>query len=212
MLPTLPEWPALNRPTRCCGYPTDRSRCGCSERNFVVHVLAPSGARHGGLARRAPAAERSEVGSGIVRTEIPAAARAIKHGKLGAEALQHHLGRVAILALLILPFARLQLALDVDLRTLLQILLGHLGEILVEDHYAVPLGPFPPLAGRLVPPGFGSRQPQVDDRPTVLGPADFGIGAKIADQDYLINATSHVRSPLRRMTLLRLLAWSKCTR
>src|SRR5262245_66540405 len=107
--------------------------------------------------------------------------------------------------MLILPFPRLQLALEVDLRAFFQILLGHFGKILIEDHHAVPLGPFAALAGRLVAPGLGSRQPQIDYGPTVLGPADFGVSAEIADQDYLIDTASHVRSPLRQMTLLQLM-------
>ena len=42
-------------------------------------------------------------------------AGAIEQRKLTAEALQHHFGRIAVLAGLILPFARLQLPLDENL-------------------------------------------------------------------------------------------------
>ena len=70
------------------------------------------------------------------------------------EALQHDLGRVVLDAVLVVPFARLQRALDVDLRALLQVLLGDLAEPLVEDHDAVPLGLFLALAGGLVAPAF----------------------------------------------------------
>jgi hypothetical protein len=51
--------------------------------------------------------------------------------QFAAEALQHHLGRVAIGAALVLPFARLQLALEVNFRALLAILLGDLAEVFV---------------------------------------------------------------------------------
>src|SRR5215470_8148094 len=101
-----------------------RQTCVRSERNFVVHVLARFGARtrHGGLARRGTTAtERSEIGAAVVGADITAATttHAVQHGELRIEALQHHLGGIAVLALLVLPFARLQLALDIDLRAFL---------------------------------------------------------------------------------------------
>jgi hypothetical protein len=43
-------------------------------------------------------------------------------------------------AALVLPFARLQLAFEVDLRPLLAILLGDLAEVFVESHDIMPFG------------------------------------------------------------------------
>jgi hypothetical protein len=43
------------------------------------------------------------------------------------------------------------------------------------------------------------------DGPAVLGPTDFGIGAEIADQDDLVDAACHVRSPSRQGMLLTVL-------
>ncbi len=102
----------------------------------------------------------------------------VQHGERRVEALQHHLGGVFILAVLVLPFACLQSAFEVNLRALLQVLLGDLAEALVEDHHAVPLGLFLALAGGLVAPAFRGRDPQIGDRPPVLRAPDFGIGRR----------------------------------
>src|SRR5215467_5782558 len=100
-------------------------------------------------------------------------------------------GRVLVLARLILPFARLQLALEIDLRALLQILLGDPAKPLVEDDHAVPFGLLAALAGCLVAPGIRGGHAQIGDRPAVLRAPDLGIFAEIADQDHLVHATGH---------------------
>jgi hypothetical protein len=64
----------------------------------------------------------------------------------------------ALLPTLIGPFARLELALDVDLRALLQEALGDVGYRLVEHHDAMPFGAFLAFAGRLVAPGLAGGQ------------------------------------------------------
>ena len=60
----------------------------------------------------------------------------------------------------------------------------------------MPLGLFLALAGVLVAPGFRRRDAQIGDRPPVLGPPDFRILAEIADQNDLVHASRHRRSPL----------------
>ena len=120
-----------------------------------------------------------------------AASGAIEHRQRRVEALQHDLGRVAVLAVLVLPFARLQRAFEINLRAFLEVLLGDLGEALAEDHDAMPFGLLAPLAGCLVAPAFRGRDPQIDDRAAVLGAADFGVGAQIADENDLVDAACH---------------------
>ena len=115
----------------------------------------------------------------------------IEHLQLAAEFLQHHFRRVAVIAGLVLPFAGLQLTLDIDLHALLQVLLGDLGEIVVEDHDVMPLGLFLALAGILVAPAFGCGDPDVDHRVTGVQPPDFRVGAQIPDQNDLVYATRH---------------------
>ena len=136
----------------------------------------------------------TEIAAATARTR-PRATGPIKQRQLAAKALQHHFGRIAVLARLVLPFARLQRALDENLRALLEILLGDPAQIFIEDDDAMPLGLFLALARGLVLPGLRCRQPQVRHRPAVLGAANFRIGAQIADQDHLVDASRHKSSP-----------------
>src|SRR5262249_41607387 len=162
-----------------------------SKRNLVVHVPALAGAGHGRLflARRGTGgAEIILVGAELTPAAI---AGPVEDGELRIEVLQHHLGGVLVLARLILPFARLQLALEIDLRALLQILLGDPAKPLVEDHHAMPFGLLAALAGCLVAPGIRGGHAQIGDRPAVLRAPDLGIFAEIADQDHLVHATGH---------------------
>src|SRR5258706_2674145 len=97
------------------------------ERNLVVHVAALAARpRHRGLARRGRAL-RAEAVVGIGGAAATAATR-IQHGERRVEVLQHDFGRVFLDAVLVVVFAGLQLALEVNLRALLQILLDDLAE------------------------------------------------------------------------------------
>src|SRR5438876_1863108 len=168
-----------------------------SEGNIVVHVTIAGASRDCATRRRRG---RTEIAVGIIRREIAAraAAAAIEHGQARVEPLQHHLGRVFLDASLVGPFARLQLALDVNFGALLEILLGDLAEPFIEDDHAVPLGLFLALAGRLVAPAFGSRDTEIGNRPPILGTPDFRILAEISDQNHLVHASCHRRSPLSK--------------
>src|SRR5207253_5547712 len=167
--------------------------------DIVVHVaVAATAGCHGPPRRGAGGTAGAEI-AGIVGAEAAAtaAAAAIEHGQGRVEALQHDFGRVFLDAALVGPFAGLQRALDVNLGALLQILLGDLAESLVEDHDAVPLGLFLALAGALVAPGLRRRDAQIGDRPPILCPPDFRILAEISDQNHLVHASRHRRSPLK---------------
>src|ERR1700730_15896958 len=168
------------------------------ERNIVVHV-AVAGAGYHRPARRARGTAGAEVAAAlIVRAEAAAASTAasIQHGQARIEALQHHFRGILLDAGLVGPFAGLQLALDVNLGALLQILLGDLAQAFVENHDAMPLGLFLALAGGLVAPVFRGGDRQIGDRPPILGTPDFGILAEIADQNHLVHASCHRCSPL----------------
>src|SRR6185369_16032756 len=58
------------------------------------------------------------------------------------------------------------------------------------------LGLFLALAGALVAPGLRRRDAQIGNRPPVLCPPDFRILAEVADQNHLVHASRHRRSPL----------------
>src|ERR1700733_2820688 len=193
-----------------------------SERNLVVHIAAAHRSGHGSSARRrrdlAGRARRAEIAAaGFVHVAAAASARApraIEQRQLAAKVLQHDFGGIAVLTGLILPFARLQRALDVNLRALLEILLGDPAQVFIEDDDAMPFGFFAPLAGTLVLPGFRSGEPQICDRPPVLGATDFGIGAQIADQDHLVDASRHATlrfiAPMFRNALCLVTRYVSC--
>src|SRR5262245_46243910 len=136
----------------------------------------------------------------VLHAHAGASAAAVEHGQRAVEALQHDFGGVAVLAVLALPLARLQLAFDVDLGALLQVLLGNPAEPLVEDHHGVPLRLFAPLPRRLVAPGLGGGDAQVGDGTTVLRAANLGILAEIADQDDFVDGTGHETLLLNRFS------------
>src|ERR687893_139421 len=109
-----------------------------------------------------------------------ATAAAVEDRQLAAEALQHHLGAVLLLPLLVGPLARLQLALDIHLRALLQVMLGHPRQVLVEDHHRVPLGLLLALPRRLVLPRLRRGDPQVHHRLARVEPPHLRVPAQIA--------------------------------
>src|ERR1700735_2971151 len=173
------------------------------ERNIVVHV-AVAGAGCHRPARRARGTAGAEVAAAlIVRAEAAAASAAasVQHGQARIEALQHYFRGILLDAGLVGPFAGLQLTFDVNLGALLQILLGDLAQTFAEDHHPMPFGLFLALAGRLVAPGIRCRDPQIGDRPPVLSALDFRIGPEIADQNDLVHASRHRRSPLLEFTV-----------
>src|SRR4029079_15088537 len=184
--------------------PSGAADAARSERSIVVHV-AVAGTAGGNPAwrRETGGPAGAEIAAGIIGAKAATAATgaAVEHGQRRIKALQHHFGRVLLDAALVGPFAGLQRALDVNLGALLQILLGDLAEPLVENHHAVPLGLFLALAGTLVAPALRGRDAQIGDRPPVLCPPDFRILAEISDQDHLVHASRHRRSPLNNSVL-----------
>src|SRR5438270_10642975 len=73
------------------------------EWNLVIHLVALE-------------TGRSLAGAtGAATTTAAFTAAAIQHGQFAAEILQHHFGGVFLLAVLVRPFAGLELALDIDL-------------------------------------------------------------------------------------------------
>src|SRR5690606_33857277 len=105
--------------------------------------------------------------------------------------VHHHLGGVAVLTILPLPFASLQLTFDVDLGTFPQVLPGHLGD-LAEQHDTVPFGFRDHLPGLTVLVALVGSQVKVDDRVPIRGIAGFRVLPQIADQNNLVYASCHV--------------------
>ena len=102
-------------------------------------------------------------------------------------------GRVAIVAVFVLPFARLQPAFDVDLAAFAQVFAGDFAEPREADD-DVPLGALLLLAGLFVLPRLGGRKAQVRHRRTALCVSSLRIAPQIADQDDFVDAARHVSS------------------
>jgi hypothetical protein len=107
-----------------------------------------------------------------------AAAAAVEQDELAAEALKHDLGRIAVGARLVGPFAGLDLALEIDLGALAQIGFGDPAEILVEDHDPVPFGPLLAVAV-LVLPALGGGDAQIDHFAAIVERAASGSSPRL---------------------------------
>ena len=116
-------------------------------------------------------------------------------GGIGATAehlhfIGHDLGGVAILTVLILPFTRLDLALEIGLGAFLEVLGSDLGQLAEHDD-AVPFRAFLHFAGILVLPGFVGGDIDVDDRAAARGVLDFRIASEGSDDDCFVYASGH---------------------
>ena len=101
------------------------------------------------------------------------------------------LSGVALVAVLVVPLARLQTALDVDLFALGQVLLQAL-RLLAPEHDAVPLGLFLTLIVAVVP-DLGRRQIERGHRRAAWRVAQLRVATQIADENHLVHA-AHVAS------------------
>src|SRR5690606_15859730 len=169
---------------RCPARRRRRARGRTLERDVVVQVVAFL--RTAGLVGAAGGEAGRIVVISAARGSAAVAASA-QHGQFATELLQHDLGGVFLDAVL-LVLAGLQRALDVHGRALLEVVLGDLDDVLVEDHHPVPLGLLLALAGGLVAPLLRSGQRQVGDAFAGVEGADLRVLAQIADQNDLVDA------------------------
>src|SRR5271165_1554349 len=151
-------------------------RC-CSKRDGVVQVAA---------LRHVPSRPIA-----VARARVVDALTAVEEGQRSRVGRELDLRRIAVVALLVLPLARGKLALDEDLRALGEVLLGDLGEPLVEDDDAMPLGALAPLTGLRVLPRFGGGDAEADDALAALRHTGLGIAAEIADQGRTVQTAGH---------------------
>ena len=183
-----------------------------SKRNVIIQVAVEGAAALAatGLAPAVIGAAAGTAGGGTAAlTTAPAVAGtaalaatawlAVEHFHFRVKALQHDIGRIAVVAGLVLPLAGLQLALEIDLAALAQIFFGDAGEALVIDRDIVPLGLFLALAGLLVLPAFRCRDAEIADLAAVRKGADFRILAQIAYDDDFVDAAGHYKFPKNYM-------------
>src|SRR5438128_1230771 len=174
-----------------------------SERNVVFHVVELAGRL---LGRRRSLRLRRFLTHGLT-ARLPSwlpgtGARAEHLHRIGDD-----LGAVAVLAFLVLPLPRADAAFDVDLRALLQIFAGNLGEA-AEKGDAVPLRGFLHFPARLVLPPVGGGDPDVGDGVAARQVLCFGIGAQVADQNHFVYRRHFHPSPV---SSLRTLPSSHCS-
>src|SRR5690554_2378049 len=169
----------MRRSTACSA----RCRQPESERNIVVEIaetatlgwLAAGRLRRGALLRTRRCLVVATAGVLPTHRRVTARGTSAEHLHLvGAD-----LGGVAVLAFLVLPLARLQTALDVDLTALAQVLRGDLGQP-PEHHHVVPFGRLAALAAGLVLPGVGGRDAQIAQGVAAGHVARFRIAPQVA--------------------------------
>src|SRR5882762_5512173 len=170
------------------------------ERNVIVEIVTTAGPASGLLVLGRDACAPARAG-GPTRAGTSTRRRAgdRRAGRPAAPAPEHlqvvtdDLGRVAIVALLVLPFAGAQASLDVDLRALAQVLAGDLRQA-PEERHAVPFGALLLLTGLLVAPAFAGRDAQVRHGRAGGHGASLGVGPQVAYENDLVDATRHGES------------------
>src|SRR4249920_62934 len=110
-----------------------------------------------------------------------------------------------LIGLLVVPGARLQAALDVDLAAFLEILTRNFCKALPE-HHVVPFGSVLPRAA-LVFEAFVGGHGDLRNRCALRCVLHFGVLAKIADKNDFVNALWHECVLLRRVTIAERDRW-----
>ena len=113
--------------------------------------------------------------------------------------MQHNLGGIAVIAVIVLPLAGAELAFEIDLAALAEVALGHAGETLGEDRDIVPFRALFLLAGHAILPAFGRRDADIADLAAVLEAFHFRVRPQIADQNDLVDAACHVTDSLYKL-------------
>ena len=116
---------------------------------------------------------------------------AVQDVQLRIEILQDDLGRVAVVAIPVLPFPGANLSFDIHLRALLEEVLYDPHEALAEYRDSMPLRALVPLAGVPVLPRLVSGYTQIGDRPTVPRLPYLWIGAQVSYNDRLVDRPAH---------------------
>src|ERR1700719_5205295 len=121
---------------------------------------------------------RAALGASASASARSGTAAAPEHLQLVTE----DLGRVARVALLVLPLAGAQAPLDVDLRALAQVFTGDFGQP-AKERDPVPLGTLLLLAALLVAPALARRDAQIRHRGAGGHGARLWIRAQVANEN-----------------------------
>ena len=115
----------------------------------------------------------------------------VEHRQRAIIAAQNHFCRIAILTVLILPFARLQFALNKDFAAFLEVILANIDQPLAKNGDRVPFCAFLPLARIAVFPGFTGRDAQIAHLAAILKTAHFWVLAEISNQHDFVQRAGH---------------------
>src|SRR5690606_17500271 len=167
-----------------------------SERQVVVVVGEEVAARLGRVGRLMIHRRRTAhltagaptAASSVARLRTALAATTQHHHVLGDD-----LGHVSLIALLILPVARLQAAFDVHLTSLAQVLVADLGQPSPRDH-PMPLGPLLALASIASAELLIGGEPAIDDGRSAGREPHLRGRSEVTDQHHLVEAP-HVLGP-----------------
>ena len=155
--------------------------------------MTSRGSHRGGIVGRM----RGRGRRGSRRCSIPASRtrRLLIFGGLSAATQHLHVrgydfGGPAIRAVLSLPFAGLETALHIDLRSLAQVFRRDFAH--AREHYdAVPLGALLLLSCLSIPPGIGGSDANIGDGAAAWHITGFRVGAQMTDEHYLIETFGH---------------------
>src|SRR3954454_17310750 len=168
-------------------YIADYSAIKSLERDVILHVVELAGrflGRRGGFLGRLGPPEG-------LRARLPRAGARAEH----LHRIGHDLGAVAVLALLVLPLARADAPLDIDLRALLQVLARDFGQA-TEESNAVPFGCLLHFSARLVLPAIGGGEANVRNRVAARQILCLRVRTEITDQNYLVYRCHFTPPPL----------------
>ena len=169
----------------------------CSERNFVVKILACR------ILAALVGRRRARTCIVVLATQSSSTAPAVQHCQFTSVGSQHDLCRVAVVAGLILPFPGLELPLDIYLRAFGKVLLGNANKTFVENRNPMPFSPLATLSRVAILPSLGRRNTKVAALPAILERAHFRILPQVAYQNDLVYRTCHVTSPRSNLAFAR---------
>src|SRR6185437_326407 len=164
------------------------------ERDIVIELVAPRPACRSDRLELGPLASAALGGRSA---RACACARACSASAEHLHLVRDDLGGVPLDALLVLPLARAQAPLDVDLRALVQVLGGDLREP-IEHHDPVPFGALLLLARLTVLPALAGRDVDIAHARAGGHGARLGIAAEIADEDDFVYSACHDFTPSSR--------------
>lgn len=122
-------------------------------------------------------------------------AAAVQQDQIAAEVLQNNFCRISFLSVVIFPFAGLQLPFKINFGPFAQVSFGNIRQLGIKNYHPVPFGPFFTIARKLVFPGIGRGDIQINDFGTAGRIADFRVAPRLPTRITLLMLPAIVFSP-----------------